>query len=664
MDRKGESRSAVNDIFRLINSGQVEHAKSNCRAFLDNHPNDINVLGLLGAILLKLGRPADAKPILEKTIRLEPNFAKPHEDLGMLFLHEGETEKAVGYFQNAIRLDGSQAGAYSGLAKALARLGDNEAAEEARQKYLKLSPVAQALEQANKLLAAGQSDRAEKICNDLSKQQPNDTKVLRLLARIASDDGRHLIAEGLLKRILKLSANDYRCYIDLGLYLGERGRYPEAVEVLEKAVALQPGVISSQQRLGDSLAIIGRSADALAVYETALKLDADYPPALVGRGHMLRILGRKDEAVKAYETAIAIRPDLGDTWWSLASLRNYRFSQDHFDEMRTRVDSAGDNVNSNISFHFALARAYEADNDFDSAWQHYEQGNSKKRSAVQYDPVQIETSHDAIIEFFDHEFLEQRGSPAGDGPAPIFIVGMPRSGSTLLEQILASHSDVEGAAELPYIGLLSEALGGPRAKGKQYPTVLADMAPDQLLSFGKSYIYYSRSNLPKKTRRFTDKMPANFTHVGLIHLAMPNAKIIDARRHPIDVCVGNYRQLFAQGKNFAYDLNECAEYFLDYIRVMNHWDEVLPGRVLKVQYEDVVADLEGQARRMLEYCELPWEDACLSFHETSRPVNTASSEQVRVPIYSDAVDYWRNYEQHLADVKEILAQALEEHSQR
>jgi tetratricopeptide (TPR) repeat protein len=664
MDKKGQSRSAVNNIFRLINSGQLESAKSKCDAYLDKHPNDINVLGLMGAILLKLGRPADAKPILEKTIRLEPNFAKPHEDLGMLFLHEGETEKAVGYFQNAIRLDGSQAGAYSGLAKALARLGDNEAAEEARQKYLKLSPVAQALEQANKLLAAGQSDRAEKICNDLSKQQPNDTKVLRLLARIASDDGRHLIAEGLLKRILKLSANDYRCYIDLGLYLGERGRYPEAVEVLEKAVALQPGVISSQQRLGDSLAIIGKSADALAVYETALKLDADYPPALVGRGHMLRILGRKDEAVKAYESAIAIRPDLGDTWWSLASLRNYRFSQDHFDEMRTRVDSAGDNVNSNISFHFALARAYEADNDFDSAWQHYEQGNSKKRSAVQYDPVQIETSHDAIIEFFDHEFLEQRGSLAGDGPAPIFIVGMPRSGSTLLEQILASHSDVEGAAELPYIGLLSEALGGPRAKGKQYPAVLADMAPDQFLSFGKSYIYYSRSNLPKKTQRFTDKMPANFTHVGLIHLAMPNAKIIDARRHPIDVCVGNYRQLFAQGKNFAYDLNECAEYFLDYIRVMNHWDEVLPGRVLKVQYEDVVADLEGQARRMLEYCELPWEDACLNFHETSRPVNTASSEQVRVPIYSDAVDYWRNYEPHLADVKEILAQALEEHSQR
>jgi len=664
MDRKDESRSAVNDIFRLINSGQVEHAKSMCRAYLENHPDDINVLGLLGAILLKLGHPADAKPILEKTIRLEPNFAKPHEDLGMLFLHEGETEKALGYFQNAIRLDGSQAGAYSGLAKALARIGDNEGAEEAQQKYLKLSPVAQALEQANKLLAAGQSDRAEKICNDLSKQHPNNIKVLRLLARIASNDGRHLIAEGLLKRIVKLAASDYRCYLDLGLYLGEQGRYPEAVEVLEKAVTLEPGVISNQQRLGDFLAIIGRSANALSVYETALKLDSDYPPALVGRGHMLRILGRKDEAVKSYESGIAIRPSFGDAWWSLASLRNYRFSQDQFDEMRTQVESTGDDVNSNISFHFALARAHEADEDFEGAWQHYELGNSAKRSAVQYDPVQIETSHDSIIEFFDRDFIERRGPPVSEGPAPIFILGMPRSGSTLLEQILASHSDVEGAAELPYIGLLSEALGGPRSNGKQYPAVLADMTPDQFVSFGKSYIYYARSNLPKKTQRFTDKMPANFAHVGLIHLALPNAKIIDARRHPLDVCVGNYRQLFAQGKNHAYDLNECAEYFLDYIRVMDHWDQVLPGRVLKVQYEDVVADLEGQARRMLEYCELPWEDACLNFHETRRPVNTASSEQVREPIYGDAIDYWRNYEPHLADLKEILAQALEEHSQR
>ncbi len=664
MVEKSRSRDAVNDIFRLINSDQVELAESKCRSYLEMHPDDVNILGLLGAILLKLGQNVDAKPYLERTIQLEPAFAKPYEDLGMLHLRDGDDEEAARYFEEAIRLDGTQASVYSGLAKAMARLGDKEAAEEAQQKYINLSPVARDLDKVNKLLAVGKAAEAEKICNDISQQHPTNVEVLRLLARIASDGGRHVIAEGLLKRIIKLSANDHRCYVDLGLYLAERGRYPEAVELLEKAVALEPAAITTQQRLGDFLAIIGKSAGALAVYDRALTLDRCFSPAMVGSGHMLRILGQKQEAIAAYEAAISVRPDFGDAWWSLASLRNYRFSAAQVEEMQTQVGADLDNANSAISLHFALARASEDDEDFEKAWQHYESGNLLKRSAVQYDPVQTEVSHDAIIEFFDQAFLEAHEIEPDKGPAPIFIVGMPRSGSTLLEQILASHSQVEGAAELPYIGLLTESLGGPRGGGKQYPEVLLDISASQIASFGRSYVYYAQSNLEQKLPRFTDKMPANFEHIGLIHLALPNARIIDARRDPLDVCIGNYRQLFAQGKNFAYDLNECAEYYLDYCRMMNHWDEVLPGRVLKVRYEDVVDDIESQVRRMLEHCELPWEDACLRFHETDRPVNTASSEQVRKPIYGDAVNYWRNYEAHLDDVKEILATVPEVGSQK
>ena len=658
------SKNAVTDIFRLINSGQVQHAESQCRSWLAKHPDDVNVLGLLGAILLKLGQNAKAKPILEKTIRLEPLFAKPYEDLGMLHLQERDAKQAIRYFGEAIRLDATQASAYSGLATALAQTGDNEAAEEAKQKYLGLSPVARTLSRANTLLEAGQSAEAENICSEISKQYPTNTDVLRMLARIASNEERHVVAEGLIKRIVKLSANDHRCYVDLGLYLAERGRYPEAIEVMEKAAALEPSIISIKQKLGDFLAIVGKSSHALEVYEAALELNPKYVPALVGRGHMLRILGRPADAIKCFESGITIRPGFGDAWWSLASLRKYRFSAEQLDELKMQVTADSDDAHSKISFHFALARACEADDDYDGAWKYYDRGNLLKRSTVNYDPVQIETSHDMLIKFFTRKFLEANSAPATDPAAPIFIVGMPRSGSTLLEQILASHSQVEGAAELPYMGLLSESLGGPRGGSRRYPNVLEDMTADQIKSFGKSYVYYARSNLPQKLPRFTDKMPANFTHVGLIHLALPNAKIIDARRHPLDACVGNYRQLFAAGKNHAYDLNECAEYLLEYLRVMDHWDEVLPGRVLKVEYEDVVADLEGQVKRILEYCELPWEEACLNFHETSRPVNTASSEQVREPIYSDAVRYWKNYETHLDDVKEILAPILGEHSQK
>jgi tetratricopeptide (TPR) repeat protein len=659
------TRKAINDVFRLINSGQTEQAEAACRAYLDDSPDDVNILGLLGAILLKLGRSSDAKALLERAIELEPAFAKPHEDLGTLLLREGAAAAAKRCLETAIKLDGGQASAYSMLANACRQTGDLEAAEEAHRKYMALSPLAQALAKAEQLLAAGQTEAAEKICDEASKEHPTNTQILRLLARIASDTGRPVVAEGLLKRIVTLSPDDYRCIVDLGLYLAENGRYPEAVEALKKAASIDPTVIGTHQRLGDFLAIMGKPADALEVYETALQLGSEFVPALVGRGHMLRIVGRSDEAIQSYEAGIALQPAFGDAWWSLASLRSYTFTPDQVEQMRTQVDAVDDEDKiSKISFYFALARAAEEQQDFEAAWNYYDLGNSLKRSSVQYDPVRVESSHDAVIKQFDAEFLAKFEPQESDQPGPIFIVGMPRSGSTLIEQILASHSQVEGAAELPFMGLLAEALGGPRSNSLKYPEVLAGMSARQLAAFGKSYLYYSQSNRPQGLPQFTDKMPANFIHVGLIHLALPNAKFIDTRRHPLDACIGNFRQLFAQGKNHAYDLNECAEYYLDYVRVMNHWDEVLPGRVLRVNYEDVVANVETEVRRLLEYCELPWEDACLNFHQTSRAVNTASSEQVREPIYSDAVAYWKHYESKLDDVKEILASDLAVYSQK
>lgn len=659
MIQPDNAKRNIEDIFGLINAGQFEQAEKRCKSYLEGMPDDINVLGLLGAILLKLGKTSDARPILEKTIRLEPKFAKPHEDLGMLCLHEGDVERAVQYFNEAIRLDGSQAGAHGGLAQAFARLGKFEAASKARKRHLELSPVAQALRNASQLLAEGQTAQAEEICDEISKQHPSNTDILRMQARIASEDGRYVIAEGLLKRIVKLSPNNYRSYAELGRFLCKRDRYPEGADALKRAVELDPSVIGSQQSLGDCLSIVSQPSDALAVYDAALQLDPDYSPALVGRGHMKGVLGHWDEAIVAYESALAHSPDFGVAWWCLASLKRYRFSADQVSQMRTLVESDLNDIDCKTNLHFALARNSEQDEDFDSAWQQYETGNSLRRAQVKYNPVKIEMSHDVLVEFFDREFFEQKTPPIPDGPAPIFIVGLPRAGSTLLEQILASHSQVEGAAELPYIGVLAGALGGSRSDGRAYPEVLAEMTAEQIASFGKTYLYYSENKRPQKLPRFTDKMPSNFQYVGLIRLALPNAKIIDARRHPLDACIANYRQLFAKGKNFAYDLNECAEYYLEYVRLMDHWDEVLPGRVLTVQYEDVIDDVEGQARRMLDFCELPWEDACLKFYETNRPVSTASMEQVRVPIYSEAVGYWKNYESHLDDLKEILAPLLE-----
>jgi Flp pilus assembly protein TadD len=647
------------DIFSLVNSGQFEQAELECRSFLENRPDNINVLGLLGAVLLKLGKGDEARPILEKTIDLEPRFAKPHEDLGMLCLHEGTPDIAVQHFEEAIRLDGNQAGAYAGLAEALRRLGEAEAARAARDQYVKLSPVAQALANVRNLIAAGHSEQAEEICDELSQRYPANIEILRVQAGIAASDGRDFIAEGLFKRIIQLSANDPRARNDLARFLGERNRFAEGVEVLKTAVALDPSAVFSRLLLGDFLSILGRSAEALETYDQALQKDPDNAPGLMGRGHILRTQGQLDEAIIAYESAITAQPDFSDAWWSLACLGSYRFSQGQLDTLRSLADNDDLSAKSQIGIRFALARACEDEGDFDTAWNHYVHGNSLKRSEVQYDPVRTELMHDELIQFLSGpEIFATTSGESVDGPVPIFIVGMPRSGSTLVEQILASHSQIDGAGELPYISMLGNTLGGPRASAAPYIEPLQEMTADRIVALGKTYLYHTRQNCPDNLPYFTDKMPANFSHVGFIKLILPNAKIIDVCRHPLDACVGNYRHLFAKGKNHSYELYECAEYYLEYERMMAHWDQVLPGNVLRVQYEDVVADLESQVRRMLEFCGLPWEDACLSFHESDRDIATASSEQVRAPIYTTAVGFWKNYEAHLDELKEILEPVL------
>ncbi len=658
MTQANETQLTVDGIFRLIKTGQFGPAEEYCRTFLEQSPDDINVLGLLGAILLKLERPDDAKLFLERAIRLEPEFAKPYEDLGFLNLQTGDLGRALHYFEEAIRLDPEQPGAWSGLADALIRNGDEERARTARRRFLELSPSGRTVAEASRAWQAGDAGRAEKLCEEVLKAEPANADALRLLASIATEDERYVIAEGLLKRLVKLASKHYLAHSDLGRFLGDRGRIPEAIEELQLAVKLGPNVADCHRILGDLLSVVGNTEEALAAYDGALQIEPADAAALAGRGHALRILGQSAEAIAAYEQCTSLRPDVGDAWWSLATMRGHTFSDEQMSTMRRQLESEDGNANTRIHMAFALARAAESHDRYDEAWTHYEQGSRLKRAQVKYDPVTTEMTHNAMIQTCDSELLERSGGADFSKPGPIFVLGLPRSGSTLVEQILASHSMVEGCGELPYIVMLTSALGGAREDGKRYPEVLDEMTADQVLAIGESYLYHTRAHREDAVPFFTDKMPANFTHVGLIHLALPHARIIDARRHPLDTCVGNFRQLFAQGKNMTYDLYEMAEYYLEYDRIMAHWDKVLPGRVLQVRYEDVVDDLGGQTRRMLDYCGLPFEDACLNFHRNERAVNTASSEQVRQPIYADSVGYWKNYQSQLDEIKEILAPVI------
>jgi tetratricopeptide (TPR) repeat protein len=658
MESSSEHKDPMAAAARFINAGQMDRAEQLCRQVIEEEPDNINVLGLLGAILLKLQKIDEAEKYLLRTIEAAPTFAKPHEDLGMLYLSQDQAERASEFFEKSVKLDPTLASAYFGLANALLKIGRPKEAESAHSKYLELSPGARALAEAAKQIDKGQSRRAGEICDEVLKHDPENVEALRLLARIATDDQQHVIAEGLLRKIVQMSPTQSAPRMDLGRFLIERGRIPEAVDMFRKSVQLDPSSANAHLSLADALSILGRSADALTSYEKCLAISPEEPSALLGRGHLLRIRGHRDEAIVSYRKCVELRPEFGGAYWSLASLKGFEFSDTQIDEMRSKVESGGLDPESEISIRFALARAFESKGDFDEAWQQYETGNGQMRSRVKYDPVKTETTHDRAIEVFSADFLNRMSSDQAVSPCPIFILGVPRSGSTLIEQILASHSMVEGAGELPHIIMISASLGKNRSDDLAYPHVLTEMSEEQLAAIGKSYIYHTGPHRQEDTPFFTDKMPANFSHAGFIHMTLPNAKIIDARRDAIDTCVGNYRQLFAQGKNQSYDLQELGEYFLQYRRMMDHWDKVLPGRILKVQYEDVVGDLEQQVRRILEYCELPWEDACMNYFDSDRAVNTASSEQVREPIYTDAIGYWKNYESHLDELLEVLAPVL------
>lgn len=648
-------RRELESIFGLIRARRMDEAEARCRAALDANADNINLLALLGAILLQKSEWGEAEQTLLRVVELEPAFAKPQEDLGALYMAINDPDKAIGHFESALALDPGLTTARRGLAAALYRVGRESEAEAVRRELPDDSPSGRLLARARELRSGGENDKAEEICQDVLRKEPDNLSALRMLAIIATEREQYGVAEGLLRRMVKMAPHHTGALNDLGKFLGDRGRYPEAIEVLEQALELNEQSPAILRSLGDMLAVIGRSADALAAYEKCLALESDDPAALLGRGHMLRIEGRRDDAEASYRSCVEKRPAIGDAWWSLASLHGHRASDADVATMRGRLSSGALVPEAQVAIHFAMARALEQRDDFAAAWEEYRRGNALKRQLIKYDPVETELVQRRIRDTFDASIFEKPLAQTPEDLVPIFVLGMPRSGSTLIEQILASHSAVRGGGELPYVIMISNALAAHRTDGRAYPELVADLDASQLTGLGRSYLHYASTHFPDDSRYITDKMPANYSHVGFIKLMLPHARIIDARRDAMATCVANFRQLFAQGKNQSYDLVELGEYYLQYVEAMEHWDEVLPGQVLRVNYEEVVAGLEAQVRRILDYCGLPFEPGCVDFHKSERPVNTASSEQVRQPIYRDAVEFWRNYEPWLDELKEVLA---------
>jgi len=521
-----------------------------------------------------------------------------------------------------------------------------------------MTDTASLLSQADELRIKGSVREAQKLCDRVLRAEPENVGALRIHAIIASDEEQYVIAEGFLKRIVRLAPDSPVAKYELAKFLGERGRFSEALSLLNEAATAAAENADLQLALGNTLAMIGRNSEATTAFDACLRLRPGDAAALIGRGHSQRIEGLKDAARASYLECTERHPEIGGAWWYLASLSDFRPSDEQVRAMQAGLERDGLPVDAVVGFHFALARAFEGREDFGEAWAHYVAGNAAKRDTVDYDPVKKELEQRKIRKTFSREYFASEPVRTRSDITPIFIVGMPRSGSTLIEQVLASHSQVEGCGELPYILTLEKRLETMQPGSLHYTEAVPGLDAAELTRFGDGYIDAAATHRAGRTPFFTDKMPANFPHVGLMHRMLPHAKIIDARREPMATCVANYRQLFAQGKNHSYDLVEMGEYYLQYVETMRHWDEVLPGVVLRVQYEDVVADFENQVRRILDFCGLPFEESCLDFHLSRRAVNTASSEQVRQPLYDSAVEFWKHYEPWLDELRDVLAPVL------
>lgn len=500
-------------------------------------------------------------------------------------------------------------------------------------------------------LADNRLDVAERLLKAHLKEDPFEVRAIRMLAELAARIGRTGDAEKLLRRALEIAPAFTPARANLALLLGRTGRPAEALPLLDALFEADPEDLGHFNLKAATLGRLGDFDDAIALYQQVLERAPAQPRVWLSLGHMLKTVGRQAEGIAAYRRATELRPQFGEAWWSLANLKTVRFGQDDVGRMEEQLGRTDLGEEDRFHLHFALGKAYHDAGRSEEAFAHYGHANSLRRRSLPYDPAAVSRAVDAAIELFTPELLQEAGNGGCDARDPIFIVGMPRAGSTLVEQILASHSQVEGTSELPDLPAIARAIPA-------YPRGAAALDEAARRAAGQEYL--RRAAIQRRTSRplFIDKLPNNWLYVPLIALILPNATIIDARRHPLGCCFSNYRQHYARGQAFSYGLEDMGRYYADYVRLMDHVDRVLPCRVHRVLYERMVDDTEAEVRALLDHVGLPFEQACLEFHRTERAVRTASSEQVRQPIYKDGTEEWRRYEAHLGPLKAALGQVL------
>jgi tetratricopeptide (TPR) repeat protein len=639
----------------LMQAGQHQQALLAAQALGAKVPENRDVLYMTAVSQRFLKQPRQALETLSRLQAHHPGYSRLYQERGHCCLALHDPSAALDAFLEAVNINAALPASWHALEILFRACGRADDSKVAASHVAKLKTLSPAVVTASSMFADGEIHEAERIIRDYLKGSPKDVEAMRLLARIGMKLDILDDAEFLLESVLAFSPNYHLARYDYVRVLLQRHRHAQAFAESKALLRADPTNRDYRAAYAGACIALADYEEAIRVYRGLLEEAPSAADLHLSIGHALKTLGRQQDAIDSYRAAYDTNPKFGDAYWSLANLKTYRFTEAEI--ARMKEEEAGEtNLADRYHLCFALGKALEDGKDFASAFAFYERGNALKKSETRYRPETTERNAELQKTVFTPAFIAAHKNAGCPNQDPIFIVGLPRAGSTLLEQILASHSQVEGTMELADISRLVLKLQGRDydEASPNYPENLRELSDRQLTAFGERYLADTqiyRSGKPF----FIDKNPNNFRHLGLIHLMLPNAKIIDARREPMACCFSNFKQLFANGQEFTYDLQDIARYYKSYRDLMAHWQSVLPGKILLVQHEDVVADLEASVRRLLNFCGLPFEPQCLEFHKTERSVRTASSEQVRRPIYTEGLGQWENFSVYLEPLKLALA---------
>ncbi|MBC7405280.1 MAG: sulfotransferase [Cytophaga sp.] len=650
-----EIATAVEHGYRHLNAGRLNAAGQQAHEILIKFANEPNAMLLSARVSIEQGYLKEAVFALNKIVIAYPKFAEAYMSRAIAQRSLGVISETIVDLKLAVSLAPTLEEAWGILSELYRQTGRHAEADLAFKTYLQESPEPEAVKAAARAVLMGNYREAEHLCRTHLASHPQDVNAARLLAEIASVHEAFEDAEALLARCIKIAPDYHLARVNYAAVLAKQDKCTEALEQVAVLEQKLPGHTSHQIVKASIFARLAKYQEAVDLYQSLTTRISNQPSLWNSQGHALKTIGRKDDAVKCYQTAMINSPLDGEAYWNLANLKTYQFGEIEITNLKAICARKDLQPKDEAQMCFALGKALEDKGQHAESFGYYHRGNALKKEEYQYDAERTSRQVDKYIEFFSAEQVANLRGKGHQSSAPIFIVGLPRSGSTLLEQIVASHSLVDGTKELTHILATVRQLSGRDAfaESATYPTILATMSNENLIALGQHYLDRAEQ-FRGAGSFFIDKMPNNFFHIGLIKSILPNAKFIDARRDPMSACFSCFKQLFANGQTFSYSINDLGQYYRDYLRLMDHWQAVYPGDVLTVNYADVVDGLEGQVLRILSYCNLPLETQCIEFHQNKRAVATPSSEQVRQPIYRSGLDAWRPYESFLKELIDTL----------